>query len=74
MTSCLVSCSMASMRARSTGPMFANASSPRARMTAAAWLGIWPSAAMASAAKTSIWNQMRNRFSGAQIATIPGRL
>ena len=66
-TSCLVTASIASIRATS------NSTSPPSRSPAAAAFGITPSSACASAACASISNQMRNFVSGDQIATISGR-
>src|SRR5215469_3325287 len=66
MTSCLVSRSIASMRAISNLPL--------ARSALAADFGTVPCLAMASRAWASISNQMRNRFSGAQMALISFRL
>ena len=69
MTSCLVSCSMASMRATSKVALL-----PLSQMTFAAASGIVPSLAMAAAACASISNQMRKRVSGDQSDAISGRL
>ena len=67
-TSCFVSRSMASIR-----PTSNTASRPLAQMVSAADFGMTPSAANASQACASISNQMRNRVSGAQMATMAGR-
>ena len=67
MTSCLVTASISSMRAT------LNSASLAFQTASAADFGITPSAAWASQAWASISNQMRNRVSGAQIATISGR-
>jgi hypothetical protein len=47
---------------------------PLALLPDAALFGMIPSAACASQAWASISNQMRNRFSGSQMAAISGRL
>ncbi len=67
-TSCLVSRSMSSMRATSKTAFL-----PFSQIVLAALFGMTPSSAMASAACASISNQMRNRVSGDQMATISGR-
>ena len=69
MTSCLVTASMASMRATSN-----TASRPFAHTVSAALLGTTPISASAEVACASISNQMRKRVSGDQIAVISGRL
>ena len=74
MTSCRVSASMASMRARSASSMAASMGSPRARMVRAASDGMAPRAAMASAAAASMANHRRYRLIGAQMAAIAGRV
>ena len=66
-TSCLVTASIASIRATS------NSTSLAFQIACAAAFGITPSSACASAACASISNQMRNFVSGDQIATISGR-
>ena len=67
MTSCFVTASISSMRARSKVASLAF-------HTASAFaFGITPSMACASQAWASISNQMRKRVSGDQIATISGR-
>ncbi len=58
-TSCRVSASIASMRARSSSEKAAIAASPRARISAAESAGTSPSSAIASVASASISNQMR---------------
>ena len=68
MTSCFVSRSMASIRPTSNA-----ASRPLAQMVSAADFGMTPSSASASQACASISNQMRNRVSGSQMATMAGR-
>ena len=68
MTSCLVTRSMAWMRATSN-----RALPPLSQIFFAAALGTMPSFAIASAAWASISNQMRKRVSGDQIAAISGR-
>ena len=52
--------------------MAATLAPPFSRMVRAAASGIAPTRAMPSAASASISNQMRNRFSGAQMAAISG--
>ena len=52
----------------------ATSKAPRRRTASAASLGITPSSAWASQAWLSISSQMRNLFSGSQMAVIPGRL
>ena len=66
-TSCLVTASIASMRATSNSTSFAF------QIALAADFGITPSSAWASAACASISNQMRNRVSGDHSLTISGR-
>ena len=68
MTSCLVTFSIASMRATSnvTSPAFS-------QIAFADSFGMTPISASASQACASISNQMRKRVSGAQISTISGR-
>ena len=53
---------------------FSIAAPPFSRMARAASAGIWPSPAIASAARASISNQMRKRLCGAQMAAIAGRV
>ena len=77
MTSCLVTRSMASIF--STLPLGSACSAaiaflPPSQIALAASLGMIPSSAMASQACASISNQMRKRFSGAQMAAICGRV
>ncbi len=74
-TSCLVTRSMASIF--STLPLGSACSAaiaflPPSQIARAASLGMTPSSAMASQACASISNQMRKRFSGAQMAAICG--
>ena len=69
MTSCLVTRSIASIRAASNF-----AAVPLAQIVSAALFGMMPISAIAVAACASISNQMRKRVSGSQIATISGRL
>ena len=69
MTSCLVSRSIASMRAMSKLAFL-----PLSQIFFAAAFGTMPRFAMASAACASISNQMRKRVCGDQIAAISGRL
>ena len=76
MTSCLVTRSMASILATlpaGSAASAAMAALPPVQIASAAALGMMPSSAMASQACASISNQMRKRFSGAQIAAICGR-
>ena len=68
MTSCLTSRSISSIRA-----MLNLAFLPLSQIFFAAAFGTMPSSAIASAACASISNQMRNRVSGDQIATMSGR-
>ncbi len=75
-TSCLVTRSMASIfstLAAGSALSAAIAFLPPSQIACAASLGMIPSAAMASQACASISNQMRKRFSGAQMAAIGGR-
>ena len=66
MTSWRVSRSISSMRSTSKAP--------RSHTALAASFGMTPSSACASQACASISNQMRNLFSGSQMAVISGRL
>ncbi len=68
MTSCLTSRSISSIRAMSNLAFL-----PLSQIFFAAAFGTMPSSAIASAACASISNQMRNRVSGDQIATMSGR-
>ena len=75
-TSCLVTRSMASIFSTSTAGWALSAAialAPPSQIALAASLGITPISAMASQACASISNQMRKRFSGAQMAAICGR-
>ena len=77
MTSCLVTRSMASIfstLAAGSALSAAIAFLPPSQIALAASLGMIPSSAMASQACASISNQMRKRFSGAQMAAICGRV
>ncbi len=74
MTSWRVSASIASMRSISARPNAAMAAFPRTRIVCAAAVGMLPSSAIASAARASISNQILNRFSGAQMAAMAGRV
>ncbi len=65
---------MASIRSMSAAEILASAAPPRTRIVRAASAGMVPSSAIASAASASISNQMRSRFSGAQMAAISGRV
>ena len=69
MTSCLVSASIASMRATSKVASFA-----LAQIVFAASFGMVPSSANASAACASISNQILKRVCGSQMAAISGRV
>ena len=71
-TSWRVSRSIASIRSMSAGPIAATFAPPFARIAFAAASGIAPTRAMPSAARASISNQIRKRFSGAQMAAISG--
>ena len=75
-TSCLVTRSMASIFSIlpwGSALSAAIAFLPPSQIAWAASLGMIPSSAMASQACASISNQMRKRFSGAQMAAICGR-
>ena len=76
MTSCLVTRSMASIFSTLPAGSALSASialAPPSQMALAEAFGMMPASAMASQACASISNQMRKRFSGAQMAAICGR-